>query len=214
MRPSEKSRDKEAIRCRGARFLQSTLSGKYREKWASFAYFGGKAGGISLQFRLLGGESGIRTHVTLSSKHAFQACAFSHSAISPRKYGKERSIAFQKAIVVVPRRNEFAPAWPLFILWTGARQRKSAKQRNATRERKTRKRKTGKRKRRTPQPTQESFSGALGSGTAGLEVAVEPEPAPPAAARAEEALTGSPGWRGTEGRAGGLTPSTTWWLRQ
>src|ERR1035438_4874180 len=29
-----------------------------------------------------GGESGIRTHVTLSSKHAFQACAFSHSAIS------------------------------------------------------------------------------------------------------------------------------------
>src|ERR1700680_3847119 len=32
-----------------------------------------------------GGESGIRTHVTLSSKHAFQACAFSHSAISPRQ---------------------------------------------------------------------------------------------------------------------------------
>ena len=30
-----------------------------------------------------GGESGIRTHVTFSSKHAFQACAFSHSAISP-----------------------------------------------------------------------------------------------------------------------------------
>ena len=33
--------------------------------------------------RKYGGESGIRTHVTLSSKHAFQACAFSHSAISP-----------------------------------------------------------------------------------------------------------------------------------
>jgi hypothetical protein len=33
--------------------------------------------------RKTGGESGIRTHVTLSSKHAFQACAFSHSAISP-----------------------------------------------------------------------------------------------------------------------------------
>ena len=32
-----------------------------------------------------GGESGIRTHVTLSSKHAFQACAFSHSATSPGK---------------------------------------------------------------------------------------------------------------------------------
>src|SRR6266513_1179187 len=36
-------------------------------------------------FNKSGGESGIRTHVTLSSKHAFQACAFSHSAISPRK---------------------------------------------------------------------------------------------------------------------------------
>jgi hypothetical protein len=34
-------------------------------------------------WQYLGGESGIRTHVTLSSKHAFQACAFSHSAISP-----------------------------------------------------------------------------------------------------------------------------------
>ena len=31
-----------------------------------------------------GGESGIRTHVTRKGKHAFQACAFSHSAISPR----------------------------------------------------------------------------------------------------------------------------------
>src|SRR5437870_3091907 len=30
-----------------------------------------------------GGESGIRTHVRVSLKHAFQACAFSHSAISP-----------------------------------------------------------------------------------------------------------------------------------
>ena len=32
-----------------------------------------------------GGESGIRTHVRVSPKHAFQACAFSHSAISPKK---------------------------------------------------------------------------------------------------------------------------------
>jgi hypothetical protein len=39
-----------------------------------------KAKPLSYNF---GGESGIRTHVTLSSKHAFQACAFSHSAISP-----------------------------------------------------------------------------------------------------------------------------------
>ena len=32
-----------------------------------------------------GGESGIRTHVRVSPKHAFQACAFSHSAISPAR---------------------------------------------------------------------------------------------------------------------------------
>src|SRR5215471_7519823 len=34
-----------------------------------------------------GGESGIRTHVRVSPKHAFQACAFSHSAISPANQG-------------------------------------------------------------------------------------------------------------------------------
>ena len=32
---------------------------------------------------LNGGESGIRTHGTVSRTHAFQACALSHSAISP-----------------------------------------------------------------------------------------------------------------------------------
>ena len=31
----------------------------------------------------ISGETGIRTRVTLSSKHAFQACALSHSATSP-----------------------------------------------------------------------------------------------------------------------------------
>src|SRR5215469_4898915 len=30
-----------------------------------------------------GGEGGIRTHVRVSPKHAFQACAFNHSATSP-----------------------------------------------------------------------------------------------------------------------------------
>ena len=29
------------------------------------------------------GESGIRTHGTISDTHAFQACSFSHSDISP-----------------------------------------------------------------------------------------------------------------------------------
>src|SRR5258706_15841635 len=32
-----------------------------------------------------GGERGIRTLVRVSPKHAFQACAFNHSAISPRR---------------------------------------------------------------------------------------------------------------------------------
>src|SRR5947207_12658894 len=32
-----------------------------------------------------GGGSGIRTHDTVSRIHAFQACAFSHSAIPPRR---------------------------------------------------------------------------------------------------------------------------------
>src|SRR5579864_5181312 len=46
-----------------------------------------------------GGESGIRTHDTVSRIHAFQACAFSHSAISP-------------APVVGKRKTEPRPASP------------------------------------------------------------------------------------------------------
>ena len=50
----------------------------------------------TLQYSTLCGETGIRTRVTLSSKHAFQACALSHSATSPfprcgvQKYLKHR----------------------------------------------------------------------------------------------------------------------------
>jgi hypothetical protein len=40
-----------------------------------------------------GGGSGIRTHVTLSRKHAFQACALSHSAIPPRRSRSARRTA-------------------------------------------------------------------------------------------------------------------------
>ena len=48
---------------------------------------------VTLRHCKHGGESGIRTHVTLSSKHAFQACAFSHSAISPaRQLLRERKM--------------------------------------------------------------------------------------------------------------------------
>jgi hypothetical protein len=50
---------------------------------ADFSQFPEQSRRISLHCRLYGGESGIRTHVRVSPKHAFQACAFSHSAISP-----------------------------------------------------------------------------------------------------------------------------------
>src|SRR6185437_10953972 len=43
-----------------------------------------------------GGESGIRTHGTVSRTHAFQACALSHSAISPDRPLLERHERFCK----------------------------------------------------------------------------------------------------------------------
>ena len=39
----------------------------------------------SLTFTVNGGERGIRTLETVSRLHAFQACAFNHSATSPLK---------------------------------------------------------------------------------------------------------------------------------
>ncbi len=41
---------------------------------------------------VVGGETGIRTPVTLSGKHAFQACSFGHSDISPRKWQEQEYI--------------------------------------------------------------------------------------------------------------------------
>src|SRR5437016_3265656 len=43
------------------RFSPVQVVSKYREKWACFAHFGVRRGGISLQSRLRGGEGGIRT---------------------------------------------------------------------------------------------------------------------------------------------------------
>jgi hypothetical protein len=40
-----------------------------------------------------GGESGIRTHGTLSRTHAFQACALNHSAISPTRTARIGAVA-------------------------------------------------------------------------------------------------------------------------
>src|ERR1044072_1278950 len=48
-----------------------------------------------------GGESGIRTHVRVSPKHAFQACAFSHSAISPKQ---GRNAKFSNAVATLEDR--------------------------------------------------------------------------------------------------------------
>src|SRR5579863_5194332 len=50
-----------------------------------------------------GGESGIRTHVRVSPKHAFQACAFSHSAISPTSQQVTKQ-AFEKRRTLTPWR--------------------------------------------------------------------------------------------------------------
>src|ERR1700741_555887 len=46
----------------------------------------------------IGGESGIRTHGTVSRTHAFQACALSHSAISPGGPLLKRHEAFCKRL--------------------------------------------------------------------------------------------------------------------
>jgi hypothetical protein len=62
--PPEKRRDSDAVLSRAVRSLQSGLLRKNREKRATFAYFGGKNRGISLQLRLAGGEIGIQTFVT------------------------------------------------------------------------------------------------------------------------------------------------------
>jgi hypothetical protein len=40
-----------------------------------------------------GGGGGIRTHVTVSRKHAFQACAFSHSATPPYRLARQAPAA-------------------------------------------------------------------------------------------------------------------------
>jgi hypothetical protein len=44
-----------------------------------------------------GGETGIRTLDTVSRIHAFQACAFSHSAISPRRQAQGPHAGFAGA---------------------------------------------------------------------------------------------------------------------
>jgi hypothetical protein len=57
--PSGEKLGKYRPRCRAVISPQSGLLRKNREKWASFAYFEEKAGGISLQLRLAGGAPSL-----------------------------------------------------------------------------------------------------------------------------------------------------------
>ena len=59
MSSPEKSRDSDPVLCRAFRSLQSVLLRNYREKRASFACFGVKDDGISLQLRLAGGARSL-----------------------------------------------------------------------------------------------------------------------------------------------------------
>src|SRR5882724_5365471 len=58
-----------------------------------------------------GGESGIRTHVRVSPKHAFQACAFSHSAISPAHFRKallhHLNVIIWKAVYLLAQQRSY-----------------------------------------------------------------------------------------------------------
>src|SRR5215470_15796189 len=65
-----------------------------------------------------GGESGIRTHVRVSPKHAFQACAFSHSAISPAStVGEELLLRLGRRRTIRSIRSDCV----FSILWVNSR---------------------------------------------------------------------------------------------
>ncbi len=49
-----------------------------------------------------GGENGIRTHERVSPLHAFQACAFNHSATSPHKFRQISHSNFAKILGISP----------------------------------------------------------------------------------------------------------------
>ena len=63
--------------------LQSGLASKNRDEWAESAHLAENKGVNSLQFRLYGGEGGIRTPGTLSGTPVFKTGAINHSATSP-----------------------------------------------------------------------------------------------------------------------------------
>src|ERR1700683_2654807 len=66
-------------------------------------------------FHLSGGERGIRTLDRVSPIHAFQACAFNHSAISPGCRGtvlRKRKRPRQFSLARAPRRTGFVYHYP------------------------------------------------------------------------------------------------------
>src|SRR4029450_10595560 len=84
----------------------------------------GRSGGASG----IGGESGIRTHGRVSPTHAFPACSFNHSDISPRLYNQSFTGEWMSPStrIVIPividlrmsceHLRRFGPAWrPRFV---------------------------------------------------------------------------------------------------
>ena len=71
--------------------VQSTASGTRRETWSDsepdWPRLVQNSETVLQVFRINGGERGIRTLDRVSPIHAFQACAFNHSAISPGRRG-------------------------------------------------------------------------------------------------------------------------------
>jgi hypothetical protein len=87
----EKGRQIDAIRPRVVRSLQSALRTKYHEIRACFAYFAEKGGAVSLQFRLAGGEGGIRTLGTGISQYNGLAILYSDTTPSVPNYLQSHS---------------------------------------------------------------------------------------------------------------------------
>src|SRR4029079_15644536 len=66
-----------------------SLTRNMRQRTAYGHYYGPvpKETITSIESKICGGGSGIGTHDTVARIHAFQACAFSHSAIPPLRDG-------------------------------------------------------------------------------------------------------------------------------
>ncbi len=73
---------------RPSRLRAKTVSSARRSQFRGVMRLGGAR---DLWRGVVGGAGGIRTHVRVSPKHAFQACAFNHSATAPQRQGRRAS---------------------------------------------------------------------------------------------------------------------------